>query len=159
MLRTRFILAAPARSATATWQTISDLVCDTVAVSPSCSRVEVQAAMDTAAPAGRMLVAGGHLEHLPVVLVAGAVHCEIRTISGAAALHTEENLNVIPGAATATTFTIHLPSPDPLGAIVADVAARHLRLSTEAVSAPQQDSVAGAALIDLAALRETVNRQ
>ena len=106
-----------------------------------------------------MLVAGGHLEHLPVVLVAGAVHCEIRTVSGAPALHTEENLNVIPGAASATTFTIHLPSPEPLSEIVADVAGRHPRLSSETASAPQQESATGAALIDLAALRETVNRR
>lgn len=157
MLRTRTIVAAPVRSASATWQVISDLVADTVAVSALCSRAEVEAAMEVATPAGRMLVAGGHLDHRPVVLVAGAVHCEITTISGTAALSAEENLNAVPGAATATTFTIYLPAPAPLAAVVSDAVAGHPRLSAGPPPQPVQTTVkAGAALVDVDALREAV---
>src|SRR5690349_20490381 len=101
LLRSRTIAAAPLRSASGTWQVISDLVADTIAVSASCTRDHAAAAMAVAAPAGRMLVAGAHLDRLPLVLVAGLVHCEISTVSGTAALRAEENLNAIPGAATA----------------------------------------------------------
>ena len=70
--------------------------------------------MAAAAPAGRMLIAGGHLDRHPLTLIAGLVHCEITTVSGTAALTAEENLNPVPGAAAAATFTIYLPSPEPL---------------------------------------------
>lgn len=157
MLRTRTIVAAPVRSASATWQVITDLVADTIAVSATCTRDEAEAAMRTAAPAGRMLVAGGHLDRFPVVLIAGQVHCEITTISGTGALRTGENLNVIPGAATATTFTIYLPTPDPLDKVVSETAAAHPRLSAGAPPKPTQGAApAGVALIDTEALRQSV---
>lgn len=156
MLRSRSIAAAPVRSASATWQVITDLIADTVAVSATCTRDDAEAAMRVAAPAGRMLIAGGHLDRLPIVLIAGTVHCEITTISGSPALNAEENLNIIPGAAAATTFTIHLPSPDPLAAVIADAVAGHSRLSASAPPVPQQQNAAqaGAALIDIDALRK-----
>lgn len=158
MLRSRTIAAAPVRSASATWQVITDLIADTVAVSATCTRDDAEAAMRIAAAAGRMLIAGGHLDRLPIVLIAGTVHCEITTISGTPALNAEENLNIIPGAATATTFTIYLPSPNPLAAVVADAVAGHPRLSDAAPPVPQQRSAGqvGAALVDIDALRKAV---
>ena len=45
-------------------------------------------------------------------------------MSGTAALTAEENLNPVPGAAAAETFTIYLPSPDPLGAVVSAAVGR-----------------------------------
>jgi hypothetical protein len=42
-----------------------------------------------------------------VTLVAGGVHCEITTISGTAAVTAEENLNPVPGAAGADSYTVH----------------------------------------------------
>ena len=158
MLRSRSIVAAPVRSASATWKVITDLIADTIAVSATCTRGEAAAAMQVAAPAGRMLVAGGHLDRMPMVLVAGTVHCEITTISGTPALRAEENLNVIPGAASANTFTIHLPSPGPLAAVVADAVAGHPRLSAASPPVPHQHSsgLAGAPLVDVEALRKAV---
>ena len=117
------------RSASATWQVITDLVADTIATSASLSRAEAEQAMSAAAPAGRMLIAGGHLDHHPLVLVVGLVHCEITTVSGTAALTAEENLTPIPGAAGADTFTIYLPSPKPLEKEVAAAVAGHAHLS------------------------------
>jgi len=158
MLRSRTIVAAPVRSASTTWKVITDLVADTIAVSGSFTRREAEAAMLAAAPAGRMLIAGGHLDRHPLVFVAGAVHCEITTVSGTEALNADENPNVIPGAATATTFTIFLPSPEPLAKVVAEAAAGHARLSVEAPPAPQQRTAAatGTPLVDTDALRGAV---
>lgn len=157
MLRRRTIAASPVRSATATWQVITDLVADTVATSAACTRAEAEGAMRTAAPAGHMLIAGGHLDRYPIVLIAGAVHCEITTISGTKALRAEENLNVIPGATAATSFTVYLPAPDPLKQVVADAITGHACLSDEAPPAPDYKATAsGGALVDVEALRKAV---
>ena len=156
MLRYRTIAAAPVRSASVTWQVITGLVADTIATSAALSRSEAEQAMSVAAPAGRMLIAGGHLDRHPLTLVAGLVRCEITTVSGTAALTAEESLNPVPGAAAAETFTIYLPSPDPLGPVVSAAAAGHARLSD---AAPPTESPAAAStepIIDLGALRKAV---
>jgi len=157
MLRSRTIAAAPVRSASVTWQVITDLVADTVAASAALARSDAEQAMEVAAPIGRMLIAGGHLDRCPLTLVAGLVHCEIGTVSGTAALSAEENLSPIPGAASATTFTIHLPAPDPFAVVVAEVAAGHPRLSDVLPLAPEARSAAGTgSLVDMNALRKEV---
>jgi hypothetical protein len=144
------------RSASATWQVITELVADTIATAAALSRPEAEQAMSVAAPAGRMLVAGGHLDRHPLTLIAGLVHCEITTTSGTPALTAEENLNPVPGATSAETFTIYLPSPDPLAAVVSAAAAGHARLSSGTPPAEPQATASSAPLIDLAALRKEV---
>ena len=157
MLRYRTVAAAPVRIASATWQIITDLVADTIAASGTLTRSDAMEAMAAAAPAGRMLVAGGHLDRHPLTLVAGLVHCEITTVSGTAALTTEENLNPIPGAADATTYTIYLPAPVPLAAVVAEAADGHPRLSDARPPAAVDKKTAGAGpLIDMNAVRKAV---
>jgi hypothetical protein len=154
MLRYRTIAASPLRSASATWQVITDLIADTVATSSALSRADAVEAMSVAAPAGRMLVAGGHLDRYPLTLVAGLVYCEITTVSGAAALDAEENLNPVPGAVGAEAFTIYLPSPVPLGAAVLAAVAGHTRLSGAVPAAESQPAARSGPLIDLDALRK-----
>lgn len=154
MLRRRTIAAAPQRSASATWQVISELVTETVAVSSALSRADAEQAMLTAAPAGRALVAGGHLDQRPVTLVAGSVHCEITTVSGEQALHLEENRNPVPGAAGATEFTVYLPAPEPLQTVVADAVAGHPALSdAEPPAHTSSRTRTTGSLVDLTALR------
>jgi hypothetical protein len=157
MLRYRTVAAAPQRSASAAWQVITDLVADTIAMSGALSRSDAEQAMAAAASAGRMLIAGGHLDRHPLTLIAGLVHCEITTVSGTAALTSEENLNPVPGAASAATYAIHLPAPNPLAAVVADAVARHPRLSAAQPPAPATGEAAGPGpLIDLDAVRKAV---
>jgi hypothetical protein len=115
--------------------------------------------MSVAEPTGRMLVAGGHLDRHPLTLVAGLVHCQITTVSGTAALTAEENLNPVPGAAEARTFTIYLPNPDPLGAAVSAAVARHVRLSDATPPSERQAAANSAPLIDLGALRAAVTER
>jgi hypothetical protein len=156
MLRHRTVAASPVRSASAAWRVITDLVADTIATSASLSRAEAQQAMSVAAPAGRMLIAGGHLDRHPLVLVAGLVHCEITTVSGASALATEENLNPIPGATTAEAFTVYLPGPEPLESVIGAAVAGHARLS-DAVPVPESSTASSSEpLVDLNALRKAV---
>lgn len=159
MLRNRTVAASPVRGASATWQVITDLVADTIATSASLSRSEAEQAMAVAAPAGRLLVAGGHLDRHPLTLVAGLVHCEITTVSGTAALTADENLNAIPGAAGADSFTIHLPSPDPLEAVVSTAAAGHARLSNAVPAAESQAPASSGSLIDLGAPQRAVTER
>jgi hypothetical protein len=160
MLRYRTITASPLRGASATWQVISDLVADTVAASTALSRSDAEQAMATAAPVGRMLIAGGHLDRHPLILIAGLVHCEISTVSGTAALTAEENLNPVPGAADAETFTVHLPTPEPLAAAVSAAVAGHAHLSDTVPATPESRTAAGSApLIDLDALRKAVTER
>ena len=84
------------------------------------------------------------------------MHCEITTVSGTAALTAEENLNPVPGAADAETFTIYLPSPDPLGPVVSAAVAGHARLSDATPPAEPKAAASSAPLIDLEALRKAV---
>jgi hypothetical protein len=156
MLRYRVIAAAPVRSASATWEVITGLVADTIATSSALSRSEAEQAMSAAAPAGRMLIAGGHLDQHPLTVVTGLVHCEITTVSGTAALTTEENLNPVPGAAGAETFTIYLPSPEPLGPVVSAAVTGHARLSDATPPSEPAAQATSAPLIDLDALRKAV---
>lgn len=160
MRRSRTIAASPVRSASTTWRAITDLVADTIATSPALSRSEAEQAMAVAAPVGRMLIAGGHLDRNPLTLIAGLVHCEITTASGAAALAAEENLNPVPGAAAANTFTIHLPTPDPLGAVVTAAVADHARLSDAVPAEPESKAgTSNGPLIDVDALRKAVTER
>ncbi len=167
MQRRRAIAAAPERRASETWEVISALVADTLERSPSITRADVMAAMETATPAGRILVAGGHLDVHPVVLVASPLHVSITTVSGVAATTLDENLQPIPGGATAREWTLYLPTPDPLGDAVRAVAARSPHLSAEEAPADAELSVASstrpadrdAGVIDLAAFERRGHRQ
>ena len=157
MRRYRTVAAAPVRSASAAWQVITGLVADTVATSGALSRSDAEQAMAAAAPAGRMLIAGGHLDRHPLTLIAGLVHCEITTVSGTAALTAEENLNPVPGAAGADDYTVHLPAPYPLAAVVADAVAGNPRLSDAPPPAPEARAATGTGpLIDMDAVRKAV---
>jgi len=103
-----------------------------------------------------MLVAGGHLEGHPVTLVAGEVHCEITTVSGTAALTTEENRNPVPGAAGADSYTVYLPSPEPLQDLTKAAAAGHSCLSYASPPTAKARISNSGPLIDHEALRQAV---
>jgi hypothetical protein len=142
VIRYRTVAASPARSASAAWQAITDLVAGTVAASSTLARADAEQAMAAAAPAGLMLIAGGHLDLHPVTLLVGLVHCEITTV---------------PGAAGADTYAIHLPAPEPLTAVVAGAVAGHPRLTDAPPPAPAARAERAAApLIDLDAVRKAV---
>ena len=152
MQRRREIAAAPQRSASETVETIGDLVRDTLTASATLDGAEIDEALDTARPALLALVAGGHLDRNPVVLVAAQLHLSITTVSGDGALTLDENLTVVPGAATASTWTLYLPTTDPLAELVKTTAKKHERLSAEQPPEDAPAAAASQASIDLEAL-------
>lgn len=154
MLRRREVAAAPQRSASETWQAITRLVIDTLETSPHINTADVESMQLAAGPIGKILVAGGHLDRACLTLVAGSVHCEFSTISGADALRLEENLGPVPGGASATDFTLYLPSPAPLESAVKAAAQSHDHLSAAAPPEPTSAEAASSGpLVNLDALR------
>lgn len=155
MQRRRNVAAAPERSTSETVAVISDLIRDTLARSDKIESSDVDAAMEVARPALLALVAGGHLAHHPLVLVAAQLHLSITSVYGDKALTLEENLDAVPGAATATTWMLYLPTPEPIGAVVEGAAGGHARLSTDTppLDADKHGTEASSeAALDIAAL-------
>jgi len=138
MRRHRQVAASPERPASETWDVIAQLISATLERSPSISASDVLAAIEAAAPVGRLLIAGGHLDRHPVVLVADSVYLSISTVSGTAAASVDENMNPVPGGATAQKWKIHLPTPEPLGHLVREAANKSPYLTVE--PAPEHDS-------------------
>lgn len=118
MQRHREIAASPRRTTAETWEVIGSLIGDTLERSPSIYRAEVDAALEPLQQLGRMLVSAGHLEDHALTLIAADVWLEISTVSGSRALTLEENLNPVPGGATATDWTLHVPQVEPMAKFV-----------------------------------------
>jgi hypothetical protein len=152
MQRHREIAAAPNRSASETVSVISDLVRDTLVASPKLDTTEIDEALSEARPALLALVAGGHLDRHAVVLVAAVLHLSVKTVSGDGALTLEENLAIVPGAATATKWTLYLPTPEPLDEMARATADRHPRLSAEEPPSDTDEDTVSRASLDLEAL-------
>lgn len=156
MRRTRVVPAAPAKSASATWSAIANLIADALEPSPNVNASEVESALKAASGVGRGLISGGHLDRSPIVLVAPPIYVSITTVSGPEALRTEEPAS-IPGGASVADWTIYLPTPNPLESVVASAASSHDRLSAE-VPPADTDSEKAAASIDRSALEQRLRQ-
>jgi hypothetical protein len=151
MRRRREVAAAPARSAGDAWGVVAGLLRDALTRSDKVDAEEVEAALDAARPAGLGLIAGGHLDRHPLVLVGAPLHLSVTTVSGDKALVLEENLDV-PGGAAVSEWTLYLPSPEPLTSLVESAAAKHERLSTDEPPADAESAAEAKAAIDRDAL-------
>jgi hypothetical protein len=129
--RRRQIAGPPERSASAVWTTIADLVRDTLApaseIDEAAARDEVMSIIGVA----RALISAGHLEHEPLTLIADPLRLDITVVSGTAATTLHENLNTVPGAATATDWTIHLPAAGAMAEWISGAVADSAHLTTE----------------------------
>jgi hypothetical protein len=153
MQRRREIAASPERTTSETVEAISDLIRDSLARADKLNRSDIDDALTTARSAFLALTAGGHLDANALVVIAAALHLSITTVSGDRALTLEENLDAVPGAATATEWTLYLPTPDPLAAMVTKVADSHPNLSVaEPPAESAQASETASAALDLDAL-------
>ena len=152
MQRRREIAASPERTTSETVETITVLIRDSLARSVKLDMTNVDDALTTARPALLALTAGGHLDAYPLVLVAASLHLSITTVSGDRALTLDENLDAVSGAASATDWTLYLPKPEPLGAMITSIAGGHANLSVAEPPTESGDSVDRAAgAIDLEA--------
>ncbi|SRR6266568_5589661 len=156
MERTRAIAAAPIRSAAEAWQMITTLLTDTLERSPAIAAGSVAAALAPLKGLGPALIAGGHLEKKGLVLVDGGLHVTILVMTADAALAVEENLNPVPGGATATDgWTLYLPEVEPLKTSISDAVknSQHLSAATPpATPSANEESGRRSSPIDMDAL-------
>lgn len=152
MARHRDIAASPVRTAAETWDVIRDLIAATLGRSEHIDGELVRRVLDDAAPAGTALVAAGYTGGADITLVAAPLRLTIRTVGGSEAFkaHADENLNPVPGAATAQDWTVYLPRPAGLSALVDDVigGAEHLSSGPPPQEA-QESTNSNSAVIDL----------
>jgi hypothetical protein len=157
MERTRLIAAAPVRSASEAWQVLGTLLSDTLERSSSVPTGSVAAALANLNGLGPALIAGGHLESKGIVLVDEGLHVTIRVLTADAALDVEENLNPVPGGASATDgWTVYFPPAGPLDKTLnsAVKSSSHLSTAEPPASAPAQKTEStNKSVIDVDALR------
>ena len=161
MERHRTIAASPVRSATDAWKVVTTLVADTLersAAIPARSVGVELAALDGLGPA---LIAGGHLESKGLVLCDVGLHVTVTVVTADAALRVKENLNPVPGGASATDgWMLYVPLPGALDASVEAAAKRSSHLSVEPPpkSAPAAKKREAGLAIDIDALREAATK-
>ena len=155
MERHRTIAASPVRSAVEAWQVVATLVADTLERSPAVPEGSVGEELRALDGLGPALIAGGHLESKGLVLCDVGLHVTITVLTADAALDAKENLNPVPGGASATDgWMLYVPLPGALDASVEAAAKRSVHLSVEPApkSAPAVKKREAAA-INLDALR------
>jgi hypothetical protein len=161
MERVRFIAAAPVRSASEAWQVVSTLLSDTLERSPAVPIGSVSKELASLKGLGPALIAGGHLESKGLVLVDDGLHLAIYVVTADAALDVEENLNPVPGGASATEgWTLFLPPAGPLdNAVKAAIKnSTHLSTGTPKSAPVEKSDEASRSLIDVNALRKLGNK-
>jgi hypothetical protein len=159
MQRSRQIGAAPRRLAPDAWDVIAALIVDTLERSPEINAADVAAVLTIVAPVGIMLIAGGHLDRQPLVVVADPVHLSITTVSGSGASTLEENLSPVPGGASATGWTLHLPVPDHLREAAKPIVDADIHLSVDPAPTETRSAVTSAGpSVDLDALARRFQR-
>lgn len=164
MKRYREIAASPVRGAAEAWQAVTTLISKTLERSPAVPAGSVAgeiAALDGLGPA---LIAGGHLESKGLVLCDIGLHVTIRVVTSDPALGVKENLNAVPGGASATDgWMLYIPLPGALDASVREAAKRSSHLSVDvppaSVPAAKAEELRAASAIDLEALCEGTSRR
>lgn len=156
MQRYRQIAGPPFRTATAAWGVVTTLITDTLIASGRITTIDVATALTPLNGLGAALIAGGHLENAPLVLVSNGLYLSLIVATGDAAVEVEENLNPVPGGSAATTdWMLYLPAPAPLPSILATAEKQSSHLSIDsapAYSLVGASTVENAGLVDLSAL-------
>jgi hypothetical protein len=132
MERSRYIAAAPIRSASEAWKVVCALIADTLERSALVVSGSVVKELQCLNGIGPALIAGGHLEGEGIVLVDEDLYVTIQVLTADAALDLTENLNPIPGGSSATSgWVVYLPSSGPLKTTVEAAAEKSIHLSTD----------------------------
>ena len=138
------------------------LLAATLERSPDVPAGSVAQALAPLSGLGPALVAGGHLESKGLILVDNGLHLTIVVLTGDAALEVEENLNPVPGGASATTaWTLHIPAVGALDKVLAAAiqGSPHLSTKDPPDSAPKREAASiTESPVDLDALRSLGNK-
>ncbi|NCL78247.1 hypothetical protein AIIKEEIJ_06223 [Rhodococcus sp. YH1] len=155
MQRSRTIAGSPVRTAADAWSRVVQLLADTLERSSAVPEGSVAASLDKLQGIGSALAAGGYLDQVPLVLVDDGMYVSIRIVRGDNAFTVEENLDPIPGGASATNgWMLHIPSPDHLEGALESAAADNEHVSTAPAPTYQaQARTPSTATIDATALR------
>lgn len=155
-VRHRVVAGAPERSSSDAANVILDIVAKTLAPASALDTGAVAHELAEARSAVRMLIAGEHLRPSPLVLNAEPLRLEVSVVTGDAAIALEEQAGKVPGAASATAWTLHLPAPAPITGWVTESLKDLEHVTTEPAPAQVTEVDApriGAADIDPDALR------
>ena len=118
MKATRTVPGRPVNDTVSVTTKIIDLVIETLDRSPSLDADEIRAELDAAATALGLLGVGGHLRRGELVLVTPGLRLRIDVPVGEDALAATEYADPPRGAAAAADWTLYLPVPDSLSAVV-----------------------------------------
>lgn len=154
MKATRTIPARPINDGETVAVKVTDLVAMTLDRSPHLEAGSIRDELASAQSALALLGSGGHLRRGELVLVAPGLRLRIDVPVGEDAIAAAENTDPPRGAGTATTWTLHLPVPDGLAAMVRSVAQSCPNVSTDPApdDEPEVQSHKVAETIDLSRL-------
>lgn len=154
MKATRTVPGRPVNDSNSATAKIIDLVAETLSRSPSLDGEEIRDELQSAKAALGLLGTGGHLRRGELVLMAATLRLRIDVPVGDQALIATEHVDPPRGAATADSWTLHLPVPDTLAAIVkaASKSCPHVSLEPAPTEAQLSNAHAVAATIDLSKL-------
>lgn len=158
MERYRTIAATPVRTASEAWRTGVSLISDTLERSssiPNGSVADELQPLDGLVPA---LIAAGHLEEKGLVVLADDLRLTIKFATADAAFAVDENLNPVPGGASATSsWMIYFPQVEHLSDALIAAAKKSTHISTDEPPSSATKEAAGSrastGVIDLDALR------
>jgi hypothetical protein len=154
MVRTRKIAGRPVRSGAEAWDTIADLSAASLASGPNIDETEVRTELGSISGVMGSLVNGKHLDNAAVEVSAGELHLEIFTVSGDAAFKVRENLNPVPGAATASDWEVRVPAPELYQGIVVEAVSKLAHVSISKETGQKRTKVEGKPIaVDPEALR------
>lgn len=151
MNATRIIAGRPVRSGVVVAAAVVDLVAATLESSPHIDAQEVRNELGAAVPALSLLASGGYLANGGLVLVAAGLRLTISVPVGEHALSVDENDDAPRGAATATNWALHVPTPPGMAEVAKSAAASCPHVSTDPPGEPAEQ-VSAAAAIDLTRL-------
>lgn len=154
MKATRTVPGRPVNDSGSTTAQIIDLVAATLGRSPNLDVEEIRAELDAAEPALGLLAVGGHLRRGELVLVTPGLRLRIDVPVGEDALAATEHTDAPRGAATADTWTLHVPAPEALASVVkaASKSCPHVSVEPAPSEAPTRNDRATASTIDLSRL-------
>jgi hypothetical protein len=149
----RTIPARPVQSGTAVGQKIVRVVSLSLDASPNFPPNVTEAELARAVPFLALLANAGHLVRGDLVLAAGTLRLTFFCPTGPRAVAATEDMTPGRGAATATTWRLHLPSPEGYDGLLADLLDHSDHFTADCPPAVES-SRRTAALIDLMALAE-----
>ena len=160
MKATRTVPGRPVNDTGTVVTKVVNLVTETLDRSPRLNNDEIQAELEAVTTALGLLSMGGHLRRGELVLVTPGLRLRIDVPVGEDALGATEYVDPPRGAATADDWSLHLPAPGSLAAVVkaACRSCPHVSVEPAPTEAPSRQGRSVASMIDLSRLADIRGR-